>query len=477
MNDNTRVTIQWFNNPPGGPDTLHKGETREYPVVPEMELLKTGFSNKTVKITSTNNITVQAINCKKTSTQTSLVMPTDQLGTKYFIPPIPNIQGTTVPSDIVTTAVTERAPFKLVIVNTDKVNQVTVGNNQIISLHPYELSQVLVRDNALRTVQANSAVAVLFGHTCAMKDNCTCGQLYATLPPANNETLKFYIPLILAQNASAFVLLSERGSTTKVLAFNEDLQLVEAAGSAIFYRPGLLLTLIPDKDFGSCYVVNTIPDMQTFALIVVNKSLTDGVHNGTLPLQNPQWQELKGTEYVSTLVAVGNQSVIWHASSKMAVYFFGKKDSAWFGNPAPVISKTPDFRGCVLSPEVVKIADVAVGWRESLKYCKDKGLDLISFPKAQLQSHIYEKILQLNNHTVQAVWIGMRRSSRSGEWYWLNQQPVSATNWDEGEPGTIFDGQCVLMSLETGMDFVWSGKDCCMPAYSICYKEPVLFWG
>ncbi|XP_078107866.1 C-type lectin lectoxin-Phi1-like [Sander vitreus] len=136
-----------------------------------------------------------------------------------------------------------------------------------------------------------------------------------------------------------------------------------------------------------------------------------------------------------------------------------------------------DFRGCVLSPEVVKIANVAVGWRESVKYCKDEGLELISFPKAQLQRQIYKKILRFNNRTVQEVWIGMRRSTWSGEWYWLNQQPVNNTNWDEGQPGTIFDGQCVVMSLKKGKDFVWSGKDCCKPAYSICYKEPVLFWG
>ncbi|XP_031157308.2 IgGFc-binding protein-like [Sander lucioperca] len=478
MNDNTQVTIQYFNDKPGGPDTLRKGETRLYPVNANMDLWKTGFSNKTLKINSKKTITVQAINCKKNSAQTALVIPTDQLGNEYFIPPIPNIQGTTVPSDIVTTGVTERNPFKLIIVNTDKVNKVTVGNNQTFILQPFQLNQVWVQDKTLRTVKADNAVAVLFGHTCAMKDNCTCGQLYATLPPANDVKLKFYIPPILANNVedNAFVLLSERGST-RVQAFNKDLQMVEAAGTAIFYRPGLLLTLIPETDFASCYVVNAIPDTPSFALIVVNKSLTDGVHNGGLSLQNPVWQELKGTEYVSTLVAVGSQSVIWHDSSEMAVYFLGKKKTALFGNPAPIISKTPDFRGCVLSPEVMKIADVSDGWRESLKYCKDKGLELVSFPKAQLQRHIYEKILQLKNDTVQEVWIGMRRSSRSGEWYWLNQQPVNDTNWDEGEPGTVFDGQCVVMSLEKGKDFGWSGKDCCKPAYSICYKEPVLFWG
>ncbi|XP_041799330.1 C-type lectin lectoxin-Phi1-like [Chelmon rostratus] len=156
----------------------------------------------------------------------------------------------------------------------------------------------------------------------------------------------------------------------------------------------------------------------------------------------------------------------------MAVYFVGNKGNAWFGNPAAVISKTPDFRGCILLPEVVKIGEVAGGWRESLKYCKDNDLELVSFPGARLQRHIYQKITQAKNDSLQDVWIGMRRSSQTGDWYWLNRDPVNDTDWAEGEPGAVQDGQCVIMSVKNGEDFGWSDEDCCKDAHPVCYSSP-----
>ncbi|XP_076592633.1 C-type lectin lectoxin-Phi1-like [Chaetodon auriga] len=159
----------------------------------------------------------------------------------------------------------------------------------------------------------------------------------------------------------------------------------------------------------------------------------------------------------------------------MAVYFVGKKGDALFGNPAPIISKTPDFRGCVVSPEVVKIGEVADGWRESVKYCKDNDLELVSFPEAQLQRLIYEKITQTKNDSLKDVWIGMRRSSQTGDWYWLSRDPVVDTNWAEGEPGTVHDGQCVIMSVKNNKDFGWSDENCCKAAHPVCYSSPALF--
>lgn len=74
---------------------------------------------------------------------------------------------------------------------------------------------------------------------------------------------------------------------------------------------------------------------------------------------------------------------------------------------------------------------------------------------------------------VQNVWIGMRRSSLTGEWYWLSGKPVNDTNWAEGEPGTVQDGQCAIMSLEHEKDPGWSDEDCCKDARPVCYSSPV----
>ncbi|XP_051255314.1 IgGFc-binding protein-like [Dicentrarchus labrax] len=456
--------------------TLSRGQTHEIVINKDLELRRENISNKILQITSNNKITVHAINRKNNSVQTTLVIPIDNLGKKYLIPPVPEITGTTHPEDGVTTAVAERGPFKLVIINGDENNVVTVTGQEFKDIQSHQVAQIwLKKEEALTTVVANHPVAVLFGHTCAIRYNCTCGQLYTMLLPDKEEEQEFYVPPALVSGAESetVILLSKKG---EVKPFQSDKPLVKTTGTAILYRPGLLLNLIPKTDFAACLVVNIIPDAQNSAVIVVHKDQTDGVHVGSLPLVSPEWQQLKGTDYVSTSVNVmTKKTVIWHSSSQMAVYLMGNKEGALFGNPAAIISKTPDFRGCTLSPEVVKIGEVADGWRESLKYCRDNGMDLGSFPEAQLQTQIYSKIMQANNDGVQNVWIGMRRSSLTGEWYWLSGKPVNDTNWAEGEPGTVQDGQCAIMSLEHKKDFGWSDEDCCKDAYPVCYSSPVFF--
>ncbi|KAM7421674.1 hypothetical protein PAMA_015697 [Pampus argenteus] len=476
--DDTQVTIKQYIYD-STTETLSAGETRDFLLNAKLELNKKEISNSTLQITGTKNIIVHAISYKGNSVQTAVVIPTDKLGTEYLIPPIPTIQGTTVPADEVTTSVTERSPFRIIVVNADQQNKVTVEGSLTseVPLQPYQSVQIFVKEEAaLRAVKTDHPAAVLFGHTCAMHHNCTCRMLYTLLPAAKEKKLKFLIPPVITKDAEdeTFLLLSMKQSK-KVYAFNPDSPLVVTSGTAVLYRPGLLLSLIPETDFASCYVVNSIHNMNNFAVIVVHKNFTDRVHINSLPLENPEWQKLKGTEYVSTLVDLSlGKNVIWHASSKMAVYFIGKKGNALFGNPAPVISKTPDFRGCVLTPEVVKIGEVTGGWRESLKYCRDNNLELISFPTAQHQKQIYRRLINARKGGLREVWIGMRQSSLTGKWYWLNQAPVNSTNWLKGEPGTVQDGHCVIMSLEANKNFGWSDKDCCQAARPVCYGGPVL---
>lgn len=345
MYNNTEVIIKKYTSYITG-QTLSSGQTWEYAPAAGLELARAKISNHTLQITGTKTITVHVVFLKNSSVQTTLVIPTDKLGTEYLIPPVPLIEGTTHPAANVTVDVTERGPFRLIIINTDQKNKVTIQGAvpKDVWLQPHQVTQVWVKqEEALQAVKAEQPVAVLFGHTCAIRHSCTCGQLYTMLPPASEEHLKFYVPPVLAKDAEGetFVLLSQKDST-QVTPFNPNSPLIRTAGTAVLYRPGLLLTLIPESDFAACSVVNSVPDAQNFAVIVVHKDLTDGVHVGNLPLVNPDWQELEGTDYVSASVTLASdRHVIWHASSKMAVYFVGNKGNAWFGNPAAVISKTP----------------------------------------------------------------------------------------------------------------------------------------
>lgn len=116
-----------------------------------------------------------------------------------------------------------------------------------------------------------------------------------------------------------------------------------------------------------------------------------------------------------------------------------------------------------------------MGWPDSVQYCKNMTLELISISSTQFQTQVYQKVVQTKSSRVQDMWIGMRRSSQTGDWYWLNRDPVQATDWGVDEPGGVNDGQCAIMSQNSSTNFDWRDEDCCKAAYPICYSEPVLF--
>lgn len=141
-------------------------------------------------------------------------------------------------------------------------------------------------------------------------------------------------------------------------------------------------------------------------------------------------------------------------------------------------SSRTDFRGCAVTPEVLDLEEQPSDWRGSFKACADRKLELLCLSSADLRKQIYGKLYQnrsLTNNAVQEVWIGMRRSSLNGEWFWVNGDSVNSTTWGDGEPGGVEEGQCTIMSLGNGTGFEWRDDDCCMDAHYICYKEPELF--
>lgn len=325
--------------------TLSSGETKDVPLddKPQLELGKSDKSNKTLHISSNKRITVQSVSLRKQSMQTALLIPTENLSTDYVIPPVPTIKGTTDPKDIVTQAVTERGPFRLIIVNSDKPNKVTVEGkaSQSVSLSPGQTAQVWLNpDDELRVVKASEPVSVLFGHSCAFLKDCSCGLVYTILPPKTDEEQTFIIPPQLATDdgKETVVLLSD-GDSTKEENFKTKFSI---AGTAILYRPGLLITLIPESDFASCYTITALPSLENFAVIVTHKDSTADVHVGLDSKQGEDWKEVKDTDYVSARVSLpAGKNIIWHGSSKMAVYFLGKNDVFLVGNPAAAISRSP----------------------------------------------------------------------------------------------------------------------------------------
>ena len=128
-----------------------------------------------------------------------------------------------------------------------------------------------------------------------------------------------------------------------------------------------------------------------------------------------------------------------------------------------------------MTPETLEIGAEKMGWPESVQYCKGKRLELVSIVTSELQQHIRTKLMEAKGEEQKEAWIGLRRSSLTGNWYWVNGETVGNTNWAKGEPGTPQDGQCAIMSLNSTKDFGWSDEDCCKAAHPICYGSPDIF--
>ncbi|KAM9723789.1 uncharacterized protein ACNS7B_019098 [Menidia menidia] len=400
--------------------------------------------SRTLRVSSDRPVVVQAFSSRRRSTQAALILPVDKLGLRYLLPPLPpGLQPAGAATDV-----DEQSPFRVILINADQPNTVRLAGasgTAAVPLGPGQAARLWLQD--FRRVEADRPVAVLLGHPCAARGACSCGLLYAALPPAASHTLSFPVPPALARGAEGDTLLLLAGAGDldrnrngdqdgngngdgnldrnrngdgngdgnldrnrngdqdgngngyldldgdgpgQVEVFQGEAFRVEAfrpeagglkAASAFLYRPGLLLPLIPESSFSSCYLVPILSNQANFIIIVVHKESKVGVHVGAKPLDSgsKHWEEVKGTEYESIVfTASENTTVVWHNSSRIGVYYVGKKDDTLFGHPAASISTVSDRRGCVVRAERLLVLEEAGPWPRAVGACGGRGLELVS---------------------------------------------------------------------------------------------------
>lgn len=344
---------------------LQAGDTGSFKPNANLEMNRLKVNDKTLLISSNNIISAHLVYQKNRSLQTALLISSDRLSSQYRLPPVPPIQGTSRPISQVTRQVVERSPFRLVIVNTGQTNKVNVtgGDPQNLLLEPYHVAEVwLQEEEPTPTVSAQQQVALFFSHPCSLWYNCSCGLLLSVVAPPTDREETFYVPSFLTQSTeNQTLVLLPNSPGPQVRPLSPTSPALTTTGPILFYRPGLLLPLIPESDFAACFLVDLVPDSRNYAVIVVHEDQVGGVHVGGMAVNTSQWQQLHGTNFVSTQVDIhSNQRVVWHNSSKMAVYLAGNKDGVWFGNPAAAISATPG-RILTLTMTLISIPSLTSG--------------------------------------------------------------------------------------------------------------------
>ncbi|KAJ3581192.1 hypothetical protein NHX12_016936 [Muraenolepis orangiensis] len=240
--------------------------------------------------------------------------------------------------------VPEAAPFTVIVINNGAENKVTWKGDTVVmqevSLQPFNLAQFWMSKDVTYEVEASEPVSVLFGHPCATLFNCTCGMLVSPLDPTSNTKLNYFFPPNLMTNGEdeASLLIADQGSP---LPYDPNRPAVTSVGSVVFHRPGLLLNIIPEEDFATCFRIKYPMSsfMNAKAVLVVHKDHKDLVRYGSVPLSGQEWNNIKTSHYVSKSVTLNKINDVFWSPKAMMVYHMVSKDTLMFGNPAPIISK------------------------------------------------------------------------------------------------------------------------------------------
>ncbi|KAL0985329.1 hypothetical protein UPYG_G00155550 [Umbra pygmaea] len=332
-----------------------------------------------------------------------------------------------------------------------------------------------------------SAIVLLLGaFYSALTAHCLPNSFGKEFITAFPENIAYYHPtnpnnrvVITALYSNTFVTVTMKDPSfieTQQLSAGVPYDFLTTIGTELA-RPGLLLNLIPTASFSSCYLIQTITNVQNNqALLVVPTDQTQGVKlgNGLLTLT---WTPMIGTGYswgLAYLQAYETSHIIWHSSSKMAVYYLGETTNSVFGNPAASLNTDPDSMGCVVKPALVELGTQQGGWPESIQYCQTLGYSLVSLNTEEMLLSVASKLREsgLQAPGQHQAWIGLRRSSLTGQWYWLSQQNVSFTHWAKNEPGTTTEGQCAMMFVDPDGNYTWSDQSCCEALPAVCYQGP-----
>ncbi|KAJ8290824.1 hypothetical protein GJAV_G00018000 [Gymnothorax javanicus] len=459
---------------------MFAGQTFTVNIPFQLTLDKFNASYKTVLVTSNFPVTVLSWNGKSKSIDTGIVQPVQNLGKEYRLPS--------------PTKSTERL-FQFVIINTNLVNRVTVSQSSkelhTVTLSPYEnvLFESAKYPEATQ-VTAKKPVAVLFGHPCLGKDHCKCSLVFEQLTPVSSWGNTFIVPSISISNQinQSVLLVTSDGSGPESLLPSEYLappnsntpKLME---NSLFIQASMpisihllelgLMTLIPEESFSTCYLVHSFSVFHNHILVVVKTADKEGVHFGERPLTtyNVKWAEVESSDYSVGLIYLGSwhtSRALWHLTSKMGVYSIMKYHNLFLGSPALSLKVEPDGSKCRAYLGVVDLVQEAKNWADAQEHCWNLNSQLASLNSISTLQHVAK---ELQGASGSEVWVGLRRSLLSGEWRWLNREPMEFRRWGSGEPNISLITQCGMMSLAPAKQLTWSAENCCKQMPFVCFER------
>ncbi|KAG6922175.1 C-type lectin domain family 4 member G [Chelydra serpentina] len=102
-------------------------------------------------------------------------------------------------------------------------------------------------------------------------------------------------------------------------------------------------------------------------------------------------------------------------------------------------------------------------WSYAKQACKDQGAELIIIDNPQKQEFLTK------NANGKQYWIGLHDVGNEGTFIWVDDSPVSYSNWARGEPNNFGSGEDCVMMFKDGK---WNDATCGMNGDGwICEKK------
>ncbi|XP_016147946.1 uncharacterized protein [Sinocyclocheilus grahami] len=474
-------------------DTLPAGKPVNVTLPLGTEEYHLGSTSQTVRVSSTGLIVVQSISKKGDSVQTNVVQPQKNHGTLYTIPSLNYSQMLNTFYQSARNVSKRYSSFRLVIINGEYfiiyVTIVKLAKNKTYTLNPFTALQ-LQTDGTEIAVYSDNKLAVMLTHPCVETEECRCNMVLNQLYPDRLQDSRFVVPSIL--KTSNFWLHVTSSVKTNVSGGDLELSTVNAYSSKLLslpslqfesqfintsfpaslqlVGPGIIVELISQYMFSACYLV-PVSSTDAKALIISETNYRDSVYVDGDLLLSSAWSTIANSVYSSVLVPLDATHVIWHPSTKIAVYVF-EKSTHVYGGPAIPLSENPDSLGCALVPSKFDIIVTPQTWPESHQYCKLISDEL--FSPSNEAAHAEMASILSNDHKNERFWIGVRRSLLKLDWYRQkgnSSHNLSYTRWGNGEPGVAVNGMCASVFPNPSMDFQWETIHCCTLLKSICYTR------
>ncbi|XP_025760580.1 uncharacterized protein LOC100706416 [Oreochromis niloticus] len=126
--------------------------------------------------------------------------------------------------------------------------------------------------------------------------------------------------------------------------------------------------------------------------------------------------------------------------------------------PLPTPPTPPPTVSLQLGGRNVTVVGERLCWSDALMYCRRYYWDLLSLHSQQEQSELEQLLGLIPFSLTDHVWLGLRRSLRGDEWFWMSGYSMNFLNWPQDFVPDSYSSSCG--GVASTENFLWQDQPC-----------------